>query len=264
MDRGFSYSARSTNVGRRRLWVATALVLVLFIIDIISGGKVRALVRDGVASVSLAVHHIGVTISAGGYFVSHAALASENQALKAQVATLEEQAALSNALQAQVATLSGITHLAESTPGITAPVASSFIASPYGTFLIGAGSAEGVTRGALALSDAGVVVGTVSDVSAHAATVVETFAPEHSVDALLDGAPITVKGSGGGNGSAQVPNGVTVNPGDAVTAPEYAGRVIGIVGHVDSNPSNAAMQVSIGSPATLSSLQYVYVIPLLH
>ena len=261
MDSGFSYSSRKTNVGRRRLWIATALVVILFLLDLVSGGKVRALVRDGVAVVSTGFHHIGQSIAASGFFRSNASLASENQSLKAQVAALQEQAALSDALQAQITSLSSITHLAQTVPGITAPVASSFIASPYGTFLIGAGAAEGVTRNALVLSDQGVVIGTISDVSAHTATVLELFAPEHSVNALLDGSPISAKGTGGGNATAQVPNGVSVNPGDAVTAPEYGGRVIGIVGHVDSNPSNAAMQVSIGSAVNLASMQYVYVVP---
>ncbi len=261
MDNGFSYRARSTNVGRQRLWAATALVVVLFAVDLLSGGAVRGFVREGVSSLSLAFERLGADISASGFFNSRASLESENEALKAQVASLQEQAALSGALQAQVGALESVVHLAQSAPGITAPVASSFIASPYGTFLIAAGSDEGVVSGALALSGEGVVVGRISDVSAHAATVLEIFAAEHSVDALLDGAPVTVTGEGGGNGKAEVPNGVTVSPGNAVTAPEFEGRVIGIVGHVDANPSNAAIQVSIGSPVDLGELQYVYVVP---
>jgi cell shape-determining protein MreC len=275
MDRGFSYSSRSTNVGRRRLWIATFIVIVLFAIDLVSGGAVRGAIRDGIADISLVVRRIGSNISASGFFTSKASLAAENQSLEAQVAALQEQAALSNALQAQVATLSSMTHLAATSDGVTASVASSFIASPYGTFIIGAGSDEGITTGAIVLSDdvtdaeaniagEGVVVGTVSDVSAHTATVSEIFAPDHSVDALLDGAPISVKGSGGGNATADAPNGIPVQQGDAVTAPEFAGRVIGIVGHVDANPSNAAIAVSIGSPVNLASMQYVFVVPVSH
>jgi cell shape-determining protein MreC len=143
-------------------------------------------------------------------------------------------------------------------------VASSFIASPYGTFLIGAGARDGITVGSLVLSDAAdhaVVVGTISDISAHTATVVELFAPQHSLDALLDGAPVIVKGTGGGNATAEVPNGIKVIPGDALTAPEFSGRVIGVVGHIDANPSNAAIEVSVGTPVNLASMQYVFVVP---
>lgn len=261
MDRGFSYSARTTNVGRRRLWIATIIVVVLFGVDLVSGGAVRNIIRSVVADTSLAVGRVGENISASGLFSSKASLAAENQSLKAQIQALQEQAALSAALEGQVTALTTIAHLATSQAGITAPVASSFIASPYGTFLIGAGRNDGVTAGSLVLSDQSVVVGTVSDTGAHSATVVELFAPEHSLDALLDGASITVKGEGGGNATAQVPNGTKVGQGDAVTAPEYAGRVIGVVGHVDANPSNAAIVVSIGSPVNLASMQYVFVVP---
>jgi cell shape-determining protein MreC len=261
MDNGFSYSARSTNVGRRRLWIATIAVVALFGIDLLTGGGVRGVVRTAVAGVSQAVHQVGQGISGSGFFSTKASLAAENQSLKAQVAALEEQAALSSALQQQVIALQNLARLAQSLPGISAPVTSSFIASPYGTFLIGAGTRQGVTPGALVLSDEGVAVGTVSDASASSATVLEVFAPDHSVDAALDGAAIIVKGAGGGNATAQVPNGVKVQVGDAVTAPEYGGRTIGVVGNVDSNPSNAAMQVSIGSPVNLAAMQYVFVAP---
>ena len=261
MDTRFSYRSRSTGSGRRRLLLATAFVILLFLIDLVTGGKVRAIVRDGAAAVSLTLHHMSAGISASGYFASHAALASENQSLKAHVAALAERAALTTALQEQVATLESLAHLAQSTPGVSAPVASSFIASPYGTFLIGAGSAEGIAPGALVLSGSGFVIGRVTDVGKGTATVVEIFAPQHSIDALIDGSPVTVKGAGGGNAIAQVPHGVTVTVGDPVTAPEFQGRPIGVVGHFDTDPSSAATQVYIGSPVNRAALQYVFVIP---
>jgi cell shape-determining protein MreC len=259
MNQGFSYRDRNSARGRRRLVYATVLVIALILADLFSGGGVRSLVRGAVAGVSLTFHSIGTHIAAGGYFTSHASLASENAALKAQVAELEERAALSTALQSQVNSLQTLAHLASAVPCVTAPIASSFIASPYGTFLIGAGINQGVTTGSLVLSGDGVVVGTVASVGSNSATVDELFAPGHSVDAQLDGATVTVKGSGGSNAAAQVPHGITIRAGDAVTAPGFDGRVIGVVGHVDSDPSSAAMKVYIASPVNLSAAQYVYV-----
>lgn len=264
MDTGYRYRSRNTGSaggGRGRLIAVTVLVLFLFIIDIATGGKVRSLVRGGAAEVSLGFIHIADDISGSGYFSSHAALAAENQSLKAQVALLQERAALATALQAQVTALSSIDHLAQAGVGITAPVASSVIASPYGTFLIGAGSVQGVTPGSLVLSSEGTVVGTVSNVGSETSTVLELFAPQHSEDALLDGAPISIVGQGGGNATALVPHSLTVAVGDAVTAPEYGGRPVGVVGHFDTDPSSAATKVYIGSSANLASLQYVLVLP---
>jgi cell shape-determining protein MreC len=256
----FKYRGRSTTIGRRRLLIATLFVVLLFLIDIVTGGKIRALVRDAVSGVSGAFSHIAGNVINHGYFETHAALAAQNAALQAQVNSLEEQVALSNALQSQVASLQSLVHLAQTAPGITAPVSSSFIASPYGTFLIGAGSAQGIARGALALSSGGTVLGTVSNVGGDSATVTELFAPQNTVDAELDGTPIPVRGVGGGNATAQAPASLAISAGDAVTAPEYGNRVIGIVGHTDSNPSNAAQEIYIGLPVNLSSISYVYVV----
>jgi len=260
MNARFSYREQNAGVGRRRLVLATVFVVALFLVDMMTGGGVRAIVRNAAVHISLAFRAAAVHIDASGFFAARAALASQNQALQTQVASLEEQAALTSTLQAQVASLSMMAHLAESEQGITAPVASSFIASPYGTFLIGAGVNEGVSLDSVVLSGEGTVVGTVSAVGAHTATVTEIFAPGHSVNALLDGAPVPVRGSGGGNATAQVPHGVTVLPGDAVSAPGLLGRTIGIVGQVNTDPSSAALQVYIGSPVNLSSLRYVYVV----
>ena len=260
MNARFSYRDPHAGAGRRRLVIATIVVIALFLVDMVTGGAVRAIVRAGAVKVSLLSHAIGMRIDAGGYFSTHAALASQDLALQARVATLEEQAALSSSLQAQVASLSTMAHLAANVQGITAPIASSFIASPYGTFLIGAGVDEGVSLNSSVLSGDGTVVGTVSEVGDHTATVTEIFAPGHSTDELLDGAPVSVRGMGGGNATTQVPHGITVAPGDAVTAPGFLGRTIGIVGHVNTDPSSAALEVNIGSPVNLSALRYVYVV----
>lgn len=260
MNARFSYRDDHVGIGRRRLIIATIVVVAIFGVDLVTGGAVRAIVRSGAVKVSLVFHAVGARIDAGGYFATHAALASQNEALQAQVSSLEERAALATALQAQVTALSAMAHLAQMQEGITAPVASSFIASPYGTFLIGAGVNEGVSVNAIVLSGDGTAVGTVSGVSANAATVTEIFAPGRSTDATIDGVSVTLRGSGGGNATTQVPHGVTVLQGDAVIAPGLSGHVIGLVGHVNTDPSSAAMQVSIGSPVNLSSLQYVFVV----
>ena len=256
----FSYRDRTATSGRRRLIYATAGVIALLLIDVITGGSIRSFVRDTAGHLSNGFHAAGERISAGGYFTSHAALASENESLKAQLATLQERAALATALQAQVTALSSLTHLAAAQTGITVPIASSFIASPYGTFLIGAGVDQGILRGSIVLSQAGTVIGSVTDVGPHTATVTELFAPGKVIDAQLDGASIVVHGAGGGNATSQVPRGLKIVPGDAVIAPGFNGRVVGIVGHVDSDPSNAAIQVYIGSPVNLASLSYVFVV----
>ncbi|HVM73971.1 MAG TPA: rod shape-determining protein MreC [Candidatus Paceibacterota bacterium] len=255
------YHSRDTHSGRGRLLLATGIVLLLVVTDIVSHGIVRSSVRAGVSTVTSALREIGAHIAQNGYFASHAALAHENQSLQAEVAALQERAALATALQAQVDALSNIDHLVTSDPGITAPVVSSSLASPYGTFLIGAGTVDGITVGSTVLSTQGTVVGTVSDAGGHTSTVLEIFAPGRAINALLDGVALSVKGKGGGNASALVPHGLSIAVGDAVISPTLGERPIGIVGHVDNDPSSAAIQVYIGSIVNLDALRYVFVVP---
>lgn len=257
----FSYREQSAKTGRRRLLGATLLALVIVLFNIVSGGRVTAIARSITARVSLDAQAIVENVLGRGYFVSHATLAAQNESLQGQVAALTERVALSDTLSAEVSTLAELAHLATSTRGITAPIASSFISSPYGTFLVGAGSAEGVTSSSIVLSSGGTVLGRVTSVSAHASTVVEIFASGHSLNVLIDGAAITARGVGLGNATAAVPHGVKVSVGDVVTAPELEGRPVGVVGHVDADTSSASTQTYIGLPVNLSVLKYVYIVP---
>jgi len=58
--------------------------------------------------------------------------------------------------------LRSLTHLAETTTGVTVPVVSSVRSSRTETFIIGAGSAENIIHGSFVLSGGGFLVGTVS------------------------------------------------------------------------------------------------------
>ncbi len=260
MDYSFSYHAQSSRRGRRRLIAATVLVVVLVLADIITGGGVRAAARNFAVSVDAGFASVISVLTDNGYFKSHAALAAQNQALTAQLAEYAEKAALYDSLQSANQKLSAMVHLAQTQTGVTAPIDSSFIASPYGTFLVGAGSAQNVAMGDLVLTDQDVVIGKVTSISAQASTVTLIFAPGASVDVTIDGAPVAASGQGGGEGKAEVPQGITINATDPVLAPGYGSRVVGVVGHVVTDPSSAYADVSIGLPVNLSSLEYVYIV----
>ena len=255
----FSSYASQTRRGRRRLIATTVLAIVLIALDLLTGGGIRSIVRSTIALISNGVTHTENIIFGSGYFVSHASLAAQNTALKDQIATLEEQAALTQSLKDQNQSLASLVHLAQTTVGITAPITSSFVASPYGTFLVGAGSLDGVTVGSIVVTTENVAVGKVSSLSPHVALVTLFLSSGFVVDATLDGASSIVRGLGSGNGKTTVPHGMTVHVGDTVLAPEYGNRPIAVVGHVDTDPSNAAVQVLVGLPVNLSSLHYLYI-----
>lgn len=254
------YQSFRNGSGRRRLWAITALIVFLYLADVLSGGKIRAQVRVAGAFVSQWGGALERTIFGSWFFSSRASLAAQNRSLLEQLAQYQERAASVAALEEENMLLRQIAHLAESSLGITAPVISSVRSSPYGTFLIGAGSAEGIGRGNAVLTPSGFIVGTVTDAATHTAIVTEVFAPAASVEGIIRGSAITIEGRGGGNAYARVPRGLEIAVGDAVTVPLYGGRPAGVVGEIASSSASAAQDVYIRIPANLASLQFVYVV----
>lgn len=268
MRRTFTYRPpHGAGSGKRRLLVATVLVCLIFVADLVSGGSIRHGLRAFAVVISNWSARAGNAIGGSGFFSSRASLAAENRSLTEQLAQYEERAGGFDALKAENDQLRAFTHLDQSPEGgaptgVTAPVVSSVRSSPYGTFLIGAGSGDGIARGSLVLTSGGFVVGTVSDTGAHTSLIAEIFAPDASIEATVAGASILATGMGGGNARAEVPRGITISPGSAVFAPRLGQRPIGVVGTVASSTGSATQNVYIRLPVTLASLQYVYIVPI--
>lgn len=255
----FIYQSSRVRTGRRRLLTATILVALLVIADALTGQHVRMLVRSLGEALWSETVRVRSAVFDSGYFASHRALAEENAALRDQAASLQERASGYDALQQENVLLRTFVHLAQIEKGITAPVISSVISSPYGTFAIGAGESDGVKSGSLVLTEGGFVVGVVSDVSAKSALVKEVFAGGARIDVSIGGTNAAAEGRGGGNARAELPRGVIVKAGDSVFAPSLGARPVGVVGKVDSDPASASQKIYIGLPVNTAALTYVYV-----
>lgn len=199
----------------------------------------------------------------GGYFSSKRALEEENEALRAELAAHSALAGRLEVLERENEELRMIARVVQKEDGITAPIISSSNASPYGTFLIGAGALDGVAEGSVVLSgdERGFVIGRVAEAGARTSLVLEVFAPGASVEGFAGGATLSLEGRGGGNARAEVPRTIELSEGDAVTSGVFGGRIIGIVGAVSSGDSSALMRVYVRAPVSLSELQFVYVVP---
>jgi cell shape-determining protein MreC len=244
--------------------IVSVVVVILFLFDLVSGGMVRTLARSAASIVSAGFAHVSNAILLSGYLRSQSSLAAENATLASRVRALEERAALTMSLQNELATLKSIVHLAEHTTGIAAPIVSSGTASPYGTFFVGAGSAEGVSVGSIVLSPEGFALGQITSVRSHDSTALELFVSGGSILGVIGTSThATIQGLGSSNAKASVPHGLPISVGDVVSSSGVEGRPIGVVGHIDQNPSSADMTLYIGLPVNLSTLQYVYIVPAL-
>lgn len=248
---------------RSRLLIATIIVIALFLIDALSGGAVRAIVRTGGTLLWRGSAQIESAIFGSGFFSTRRAMQSENEALRREIAVLESEVAGHEGLLQEIAELRKLVRLAESSAGVTAPIISSTRSSPYGTFLIGAGVADGLTVGnvVLAAGENGFAVGEIADVHQKSALVREVFAPGVTLDGRLRGADLSFEGQGGGNARATAPRALAVAEGDPVTSGLYGGRLIGVVGSVSSDSASAYKSVYVRTPVSVSELQFVYVVP---
>lgn len=228
---------------------ATVLVIILIAADFFSHGALRSKVRSLEAFIApkIGAVHAGTIVPGSTKNLGDAA-------------SYKLRAAGYDALEAENAHLRALVHLAAKEPGTTAPIVSSLQSSPYGTFTIGAGEAEGVAKNDIVLTDGGFVLGTVVDVGSHTALVRAVFAPDASTDVVVGSIAAVASGQGGGNAEADVPRESAIATGTPVTAPAYGGKPVGIVGRVESDPAQAQATVYIAFPVNISLLQYVYVI----
>lgn len=271
------FRQNKARIARRRLFAATVVAITVFAIDALSGGSLRALSRSAGTVVWRVGEDAAHRVLGSGFFSSRRALLTENAILKQEIAGLQTRAGSYEVLKSENASLRTMARLAEEDQGITAPIVSSITASPYGTFMVGAGSADGVSVGSLVLvgpvrgeasngagdnESGNFVVGSVSDVGKNVSLVTEVFAPNVSSEATIQGASVTLVGQGGGNARGVVPRALPVTPGDPVFSSRFAGRSVGIVGAVREDSAHTHQNIYIRLPVSLSALQFVYVIPL--
>jgi cell shape-determining protein MreC len=144
-----------------------------------------------------------------------------------------------------------MSHYVTSATDVTAPITSSIALSPYDTFSIGAGTADGIVLNGIVKVSGGFVIGKISTVSAHQSVVRRILSPDAHIDAVVHGASIQIVGTGNGNGQGTVPRGIPVVKGDAVTVPTSGGAEIAIVGDVESTPTSPYQTVLISLPVNL-------------
>ena len=253
--------SRRNNSDRWRLLGATVFVVVVFLFDIVTGGSVRGLVRSAGSSLW---HGAGVVVhalDAGGWLASRSSLASENQALRAELAQTQDRAAGYGALQEENAHLQAMLSMTGEHPkGVVAVISSPSALSPNHTHLISAGSSDGVKVGDVAVTDSGFVVGTIVDVQSHTSLMKEMFASGETITAVINKNTISITGKSG-MGYGHLSHEVDAQVNDPVFAAAYGHRPIGIVGSVEASSTNAYRDIYVDSPVNPQALQYVYVVP---
>lgn len=131
---------------------------------------------------------------------------------------------------------------------------------PYDTYLIDAGSREGVVVGDLVSAGGTTLIGSVTEVYDSTAKVTLFSAPGASYQGVIAGkTPISVEGQGGGSLKGEVPVGVNVMIGDPILFPGIAGGLTAQVSHVERHESESFQTVYMHVAANPFELLYIEV-----
>jgi len=251
-------SVRTPPRERRILMMVTVFIIFLVFADFVTGGIVRSALHRAVAVFSRSASGVGEVIGTD-VFSSKSKLQSKVDSLEAELAAYRARDSAYKAVQDENEALKKMVHFADEGPGITAPVLLSFSASPYGTFMIGTGSAGGVREGAIVRAADGYAVGTVVEADMQTAIVKEFFAPSEKVEVTIGSAAVTLEGYGGGNARGQAAREAVIAEGDIALSPAHKGLPVGVVGKVVADPANSFTQVYVRLPENLAELKFVYV-----
>lgn len=254
--------SRQNNTARWRLFAATVFVGIVFLFDAVTGGAIRGIVRSLGAGLWRSAGSIVHMLDRNGWLASRAALASENEYLRSELAQIQDKTAGVSALQQENEQLQAMLNMTGEHPkGVVATIDSPAALSPDHTHIISAGSAEGIKVGYIALTDAGFVVGRIVEVQPHIALLQELFASTGDIPAIINKNAITLVGKSG-VGYGRLAHDMNASENDPVFSSTYGMHPIGIVGSVEASSTNAYRDVYVDLPVNPQALQYVYVIPI--
>ncbi len=190
-------------------------------------------------------------------------LLEENQALKERLASYEVMALNYKGFAEREAELASLVGRAEETGGIPATVLVRPPRTPYDTFIIDAGSKNGVAKGMRVALPEGPVLGSVVEVFSRQSKVTLFSSPEMEMEAVLErgGVSATLQGKGGGNFQMYLPRETEVEPGDIVYTSETLPRFLAQVEEAGSNPTDALIEVLLTGPSNIFEIRSVVVLP---
>lgn len=191
----------------------------------------------------------------------HSTLVSENEALKAQVASLELALSDANLALAQTHSLSALLGRERRAGEAVASVLTRPPQSPYDLFVIDVGEGDGVVVGASVSLPEGPTLGTVSDVFGSSAKVKLFSSAGVETSAVLERGqvPVILRGTGAGSFAIIVPRETVVVPGDRVLSAGSVSSLLAVVEGVESGATDSFKEVLARSPANIFLLRLVSV-----
>ncbi len=256
-------SRSKNNRGRNRALILGGAFTILGVFLVLTG-----LFSKGFYGAMVALSGGSDTIGQGAstfasVFKSKASLEAENDDLRKLVAEKEALLTDQSFLERQNADLRSSLYFKQDTGRLLVQVLSKPPFTPFDVIIIGSGEAEGVKKGDAVMLGS-IYLGTVESVESDSSRIRLLSAPGTDIESYIgnDALPALLKGKGGGNFEATLPQGSKVSEGDLVVS--YHGTVpfmVGSVSKIIDNNDNTLMTILLTLPFNLYSLSHVEIIP---
>ncbi len=195
------------------------------------------------------------------FFTFKSSLVAENNSIKDELSRLKLKEIDYDAILQENQTLKESLGRTTSGTRVLARILSKPPQSPYDTFVIDAGSSEGLTPGnKVYLSDT-TIIGLVTNVTTHT-SLVELFSSGNKTLQTSNsrtGATFSITGIGGANMKIEVPKDTDILWGDVFIYPGLSTSVIGSVYYIDTNSQSSFKTAYIRMPGNVFSSQSVFV-----
>lgn len=237
-------------------WILATIVVVvmLFILRAFFPGTIAFLATPFWNAGRAATNTSG---SVAAFFGDKAVLAEERDALRREVAALNEQNATLMARTVDLERLLG--GRSEASAGILAGVLVRPPVSPYDTLVVDQGEAQGVTVGKRVKGAGGIPLGVIESVSTRTARVVLYSAPGRITEGWVgvSRTPVSLEGASAGAFRTSVPRERVVAVGEEVYLPGPGAVPIGTVIRVDTDPSSPRAVIHVRPRTSPFSLTWV-------
>jgi len=134
-------------------------------------------------------------------------------------------------------------------------------ATPFDTLVIDAGSREGVSAGDRIFASDRIYLGVIERSDKDTSRVRLISSPNLETTVVLEnsGIEVTAIGSGGGMIDIEVPRDVSVSIGERVLLPGIKNILVAKVGHTDTHPADAFIQVRAHTPVNIYTIPEIFI-----
>lgn len=203
-----------------------------------------------------------------GYFERVGSIQRENEALRDQLYALKIREAEFNQMKVEYEDLKALmnvastsTSLKRGSSAVTAHVLSKPPFTPYDTFIVDAGSDDGVLLGDLVYANEALVIGRVTRVTARTSYVTLFSSGNQTQEFLVTrtGVSVAVSGMGGGNFALYIPKDFDIVVGDTLREPSYDVGVVATIYAIDETSQNSFKRVYARVPKAIFQSKFVII-----